>query len=231
MGGVIMKLFNITLAIVLFVGSIFATSSEASTRIAIIGNDNTVGVTTDNVHAYPSLLQESLGENYQIQNFGYKGACIIGKSSFLKTTSMDEAVEFEADIVIIDLGLYDGLSAEWSGTKAFYKSYLKLVNKFQTDNSNVRIILCKPTPVFNQEESDDFSFITKKIIPVIELVGVSKDLEVVDLYSAMLWTPNYFPDNMNPDSQGMSVISRIILRTIKSNNSKSIYGHSIAYIE
>lgn len=226
-----MKQFNVILVLVLFFGSMFNASLNAATRIAIIGNDNAVGVKTDDVHAYPNLLQESLGDSYLIENFGYKGACLIGKSSFLSSSNMNEAVDFNADIVIIDLGLNDGLSEEWAGTKAFYKSYLKLVNKFQSINPDVRIILCKPTPVFEQEGSDDFSFITKKVIPVIELVGVSKDLEVIDLYSAMLWTPNYFPDNINPDSHGMSVISRIISRTIRTNNNKSVYGHSIAYIE
>ena len=80
-------------------------------RVAAIGNSITYGAGFDNPKhdSYPGQLQELLGKKYLVGNFGHSGATLLkkGHNPYFKTEEFKKAVDFNADIAIIHLGIND----------------------------------------------------------------------------------------------------------------------------
>ena len=124
-------------------------------RIACIGNSVTYGYGLHNreTESYPSQLQKILGENFVVRNFGVNGTTLLSKGHrpYVQSEAYRQALEFKADIVIVDLGLNDTDPRNWPQYRDdFIRDYLELIHSFKTkDGKAPKVYICLMTPIFH----------------------------------------------------------------------------------
>ena len=83
----------------------FSLQAKEKLRVACVGNSVTYGYgLRDREHtAYPVVLQQLLGSQYQVQNFGHSGATLLrhGHRPYTQLPEFRQALDFKADLVVI----------------------------------------------------------------------------------------------------------------------------------
>lgn len=121
-------------------------------KVACIGNSVTYGhllpYREDN--AYPARLQNLLGDNYMVGNFGKSGATLLnrGHRPYMEQDEFKEAMAFEADIAVIHLGLNDTDPRNWPNySDDFEKDYYTLIDSIKSLNPKCKVWICKMSPI------------------------------------------------------------------------------------
>ena len=91
--------------------------AQEKIKVACVGNSVTYGYGHKNPGetSYPTQLQQMLGGEYEVRNFGHSGATLLNKGH-RPYTSLPEykaVLEFAPDIIVIHLGLNDTDPRNW----------------------------------------------------------------------------------------------------------------------
>ena len=102
-------------------------------KVACVGNSVTygAGIKDRSLNSYPAQLQQLLGTNYEIGNFGHSGATALkkGHKPYIVKPEFEKSKQFEPNIVIIHLGLNDQGMNNWPLHKdEFINDYMELIN-------------------------------------------------------------------------------------------------------
>jgi sialate O-acetylesterase len=195
-------------------------------KIACIGNSVTAGylLTNPEQESYPAQLQQLLGDQYWVGNFGHSGATLLknGHNPYYKTKEFNDALNFQADIAIIHLGLNDTDPRNWPNYKGDFQSdYQWLIDNLKQGNPKLKIYICRLSPIFSGHPRfksgtrDWYWQIQDKILQVAKV----NRFEVIDLNSALNNRPELFADNLHPDATGAGIIA------------KTVYGHITGYFD
>ncbi|MDX1364782.1 MAG: sialate O-acetylesterase [Arenibacter latericius] len=193
-------------------------------KVACVGNSVTYGtrVAERERNAYPVQLQELLGDNYEVANFGYPGATALknGHKPYWDNPIFKESKSFQPNLVIIHLGLNDQGNNNWPAHKEeFVSDYLDLIQEYRNLPSSPEIIICKMSPSFSGhhwfEEGmrENYQEIQAKIDTIRELAGV----DVIDLQEPLYRFPEYYADDLHPAKEGATIIANKIVRFISGN--------------
>lgn len=212
----------------LILGFVFLISSSYAQKIkvACIGNSVTAGYLLPNPQqeSYPAQLQQLLGDQYLVGNFGHSGATLLkkGHNPYYKTKEFNDALNFRADIAIIHLGLNDTDPRNWPNYKDdFQADYQWLIDSLKRGNPKLKIYICKLSPIFSGHPRfksgtrDWYWQIQDKILQVAKV----NRLELIDLNSVLNNRPELFADNLHPDATGAGIIA------------KTVYGHITGYFD
>lgn len=211
----------------------FGTENGDKIRIACVGNSIThgAGLKDKANESYPAVLQKKLGEGYEVGNFGKNGATLLYEppNAYVKTEEYKNAIAFNPDIVVIDLGINDtGLKVWPFYHENFTADYLRLIETFRNLPSKPAIWVCKMTPYFNQ--SKRFTSALRdwywEIQENIQLVAETAHTELIDLHSPLYSQPQLFSDAVHPDKEG----ARIMAETIYGAISGDYGGLSVAEV-
>lgn len=132
------------------------TPATAQTRIACLGDSITFGARiADREHSsYPNWLDDFLGDDHQVRNFGVGGATLLYDADrpFAKTKAFRDAKEWRPDIAVIALGTNDTCENDrrtnWRHHESLPRDAQRLVAELHGANPDMRIVLCSPTPMF-----------------------------------------------------------------------------------
>ena len=168
--------------------------NEKAKRVTCVGDSITAG-------PYPKMLQDELGSGWVTLNCGRGGATVIEGSyyPYHKQPEYQKALASEPDVVIIMLGTNDANPKWWDdpnrktsfqGTPhdEFKTRYLALVDSFLKLPTQPRVILATPMPVLGDKkpkEAGRGERLVKEVIPIIEQIAKERNLELVDLQTAM----------------------------------------------
>jgi len=179
-------------------------------RVACIGDSIT------ELPYYPNDLQTLLGTNYTVGNFGSGGATVLLDTDkpYMDQVEFVRAKNFPPDIVIIMLGTNDARTDNFKSIENFVSDYMKLINEIQALESNPKIFLAKPPPLFDNELDLKSENLLDEIIPRIEQIANEEGLPVIDVYSALENHPEYFWDGVHPSSDGAAVIANTVYAAI-----------------
>mgnify|MGYP000754981184 FL=1 len=207
------------IALLLLFPSLAFSQTTQKVRIACVGNSITegYGLADPKSESYPSILQELLGEKYDVRNFGLSARTLMlkGNRPYMKEQKFEEAQAFLPDIVTIKLGTNDSKPQNWIHHAKFKNDLKTLIHKFQSLSSHPRIYLCLPIPGNNKEWGINDSIIYHKIIPYIKEVAAEEHLPVIDLYAAMLpYYPQKYQDGVHPNKDGAKIIAAQIYRVL-----------------
>lgn len=190
-------------------------------KVACVGNSVTFGYGLENPEkeSYPVQLQQLLGENYLVKNFGKSGATLLrkGHRPYNEQEEYKTAIDFAGDIVIIHLGLNDTDPRDWPNYgDDFIKDYLTLIQDFRTANPNCKIYICRMTPIGHnhwrfKSGTRDWYW---KIQHCIETVAEQADCQLIDLQEILYHRPDLFPDALHPTKEGVGIIAQQVYEAI-----------------
>ena len=205
-------------------------------RVACIGNSITDGYGIDLAtrFGYPAQLQQMLGKDYWVKNFGVSSRTMLnqGDYPYMNEMAWHDALAFKPDVVIIKLGTNDSKPENWKYGAEFQKDLEQMITTLRPDLSQPakkkrkktkmaapvkpRILLCTPIPAFKSTWNINDSVISNAIIPVQQEVAKKYGLEVIDLHTLyandgdkMLF------DGIHPDSKGARRMAEIVADALK----------------
>lgn len=193
-------------------------------KVACVGNSITygIGVKDREKNSYPALLQRMLGDEYIVGSFGKPGATLLnrGHRPYTEQKEYNDALAFNADIIIIHLGVNDTDPRDWPDFRDdFIKDYISLIDSFKSVNSDARIIIAGITPIWDRHPR--FLSGTKvwqdEIRDKIHVVADICDVEFIDFYSVLHNYPFMFPDAIHPNEEGASILAKTVYSAITGN--------------
>lgn len=218
-----MKIFNIRKKVLLgmlILGFISKISAQ-KIIVACIGDSVTYGLNIESreQNSYPVQLEQLLGANYEVKNFGYSGATMLknGHKPYWDKPEFKKSQEFAPNIVIIHLGLNDQGNNNWPEHKnEFERDYLDMIAVYKNLPSKPKVMICKMSPTFSGhhwfEEGMRENF--KEIQSKIEQIAKKASVEIIDLHEPLYRFPEYFPDNLHPTKEGATIIAQKVYAAI-----------------
>ncbi len=199
-------------------------AENEKTVIACVGDSITKGERSGDVnrYSYPAQLQEMLGEDYEVLNFGWGGATAQPDTSnpYKQTVQYRQAKESNADIVVVKLAHNDTKAANWDSSnpeaaKAKFKAALKaLVEEMKALPSDPTVYIA--TPAWALGGSTDTLF-NNYMIPAIEEIAEELEINLIDLHTPMIGKPELYSlngTNVHPNKEGYSLIAETVYEAL-----------------
>ena len=204
-------------------------------KVACIGNSITDGhgIEMAPQHGYPALLQQMLGKDYCVRNFGVSARTLLNKGDYpyMNEQAWRDALAFNPDFVVIKLGTNDSKPQNWQYAAEFKHDLKEMITKLRPDlaakakkkskkakatvEAKPRIILC--TPIVARKPSWDISdsIIVNGIIPIQREVAQEYGLEVLDLHTLFgNGDENLQDDGIHPNEKGVKKIAEEVKKMI-----------------
>ena len=198
----------------------FKAPRKDAVRVACIGNSITFGAGIKNRSrdSYPSVLARMLGDNYWVKNFGVSARTMLNKGDhpYMNEPAYKNALAFNPNIVVINLGTNDSKSFNWKYKADFMKDAQNMINAFKGLPSQPKIYLCYPSKAYLTGDGINDDIISKEIIPMIKKLAKKNDLSVIDLHTAMDGMPELFPDRIHPNEKGAQVMAKAVYQSISA---------------
>ena len=213
-------------------------SPSFSVNIACVGNSITEGYGIWSEKKYPDHLQEMLGNDYTVTNFGvssmtFAGATIKGgenRSSYWTTEKFKAALASSPDIVVIELGTNDSKyftdKCIWEGAERYnylynqceksqlYSDYEALIDTFAHLPMSPEIFATLQPYSNNCDWGIMDTAIVSQINPIIKETAVKKGVNIIDLHT-LFQTPAWFlDDSVHPNATGAQELAKIVNKYI-----------------
>ena len=205
-------------------------SAMAETNVACVGNSITEGYGIWADKKYPDHLQEMLGNDYAVTNFGVSSMTFAGEkikggdnnSSYWKTEKFKAALASSPNIVIIELGTndskyfmeseganYNYLYGQCEKTQ-LYADYEALIDTFAHLPTNPEIYATLQPYSNNVGWAIMDTAIVSQINPIIKETAVKKGVNIIDLHT-LFQTPAWFlDDSVHPNATGAQELAKIV---------------------
>jgi acyl-CoA thioesterase-1 len=180
------------------------------TRIACVGDS----ITEES--GYPRDLWMMLGANYRIGNYGVGGSTILLNSNkpYMNQTAFQNAKHFLPDIVVVMLGTNDAIPNNYIHIDNFVDDYVNLVEAFQALESNPKIWLVLPPPIYDNILGPNSANLVDGVLPRIEQVANEMNLPVINVFEALSGHPEYSKDGVHLSGQGVELLVNEIYMAI-----------------
>ncbi|MBR0254987.1 MAG: hypothetical protein IJQ69_03610 [Bacteroidales bacterium] len=179
-----------------------------TTRVACIGDSLTWGFSLPDSwrQSYPAQLQERLGADYAVRNFGCNGASVRFDADlpYVETIAYGESRAWNPDIVLLMLGSNDATAWDWDAA-AFHRDYERIVASYRDLPSHPRVILIAPIRMF-RVMGGTFGGLSPETLedgvrPVIREVAGECGLPCIDLVD-IFTDARYCYDGVHPNGEG-----------------------------
>lgn len=193
-------------------------------RVACIGDSITYGDGLKDrlSDAYPSQLQDMLGERYQVLNYGMPGKTLQreGSDPFTETSYYRLSQEALPAIVIVMLGTNDAMPRNWNREQ--YREQLgKLADVYLSLESSPLVFLAIPPAAYCEEERTTAKYqipperIRDDVAQVIREVAEERNVTVIDINTLTDGHPEWTLDGIHPNEEGSRVIAKTVAEMIQ----------------
>ncbi|MBC3539912.1 GDSL-type esterase/lipase family protein [Rufibacter sediminis] len=198
----------------------FGASAQSRVKVACVGNSITEGAGLQKT--YPMVLQELLGEAYEVRNFGVSGRTLLKKGNlpYWNESKYQDALNWNPDIVIIKLGTNDSKPQNWVYKEEFKPDYQAFVRSFQKLASKPKVFLCTPVPVFAEKFSIQQQVVNTEVMPAVKKIARKTKAKTIDLYSAFLGKPDLTYDGIHPNEAGAALLANEVYQQLSKNHQK-----------
>ncbi|MCH5328055.1 MAG: alpha/beta hydrolase fold domain-containing protein [Coprobacter sp.] len=189
-------------------------------RVACIGNSITEGYGIDlsGSFGYPALLQQMLGDRYNVRNFGISARTLLrsGDYPYMREPVWTDAQAFRPDIAVIKLGTNDSKDHNWEHKADFAGDLETMIRTLQALPSHPRIYLCTPIPAFKSTWTINDRVIADEMIPILkEAVSRYGLAGLIDLHTAFAGDGILMQDDgIHPNDAGVRKIAEVIARSL-----------------
>ena len=201
-------------------------------KIACVGDSITFrhGFEDAPENNYPTVLQELLGEGYEVKNFGESGTCVQVETdcAYMEQTVYQESLLYDADILILMLGTNDSKAWNWKGEAAYKEAYIHLLEQYTQKETSPKVYIgISPKAYYiNDKTSGSAEFGIEpenvdKIIKIQKEIADYYGYEVIDIYEATSEHPEWLEtDGIHPTLEGAKGIAEVIKEAIKNEKEK-----------
>ena len=184
---------------------------EQTIRVACVGDSITYGASIEDreKNNYPVVLGRSLGEKFEVRNFGVSGATLLKKGdfSYWDRPAFKAATQFNPHVVVIKLGTNDTKPQNWKYAADYAADYEAMIDHFAALPAKPKIWLCSPAPVYQTRWGISEKSVVEEVIPKVQVLAKRKGLPLIDLYAALSGKPEMFPDKIHPNAAGARVMA------------------------
>lgn len=199
-------------------------ADKSRRRIACIGDSITFGAgvsKTRKTAAWTAVWQKSLGESFQVLNYGVSGATLQREGDFpyRKVGYLKRLGKAQPELIVLMLGTNDSKPYNWDEAR-FAREYEELVMELKDMPWPHRLVLMTPPKAFPEEKTGVVAYdiqnepIRETILPLIFTLGEKGGFQVIDLYALTETHPEYFDDGVHPNELGNRVIAEHIRKEI-----------------
>lgn len=190
--------------------------AQSAIKVACVGNSITEGAGLEKT--YPEALQELLGEEYEVRNYGVGGRTLLKKGDFpyWHERVYEEALAWHPDIVILKLGTNDTKPQNWQYKKDFEKDYKALVKSFQQLPSKPLVYICYPLPVFEDKWGINEAALKGEVVPAIQKVARKKEVMTIDLYEPFTGQAHLTYDGIHPNVEGAACLAKEVYKALQA---------------
>lgn len=187
-------------------------------------------------NSYPAQLAVLLGDKWQVGSFGRSGATVLRKSPrpYHEQPEYRDALAFKPDVVMLQLGTNDTKRETWEAEGAkFASDYLELIRAFQALETNPRILICRPVPLFRdrgKQSWDTDRHMREEILPRIDQVARENFLTTLDLYTTFSTQSALMPDGVHPDARGAALMARTVYAALTGRAAPTPTPHPPALV-
>jgi lysophospholipase L1-like esterase len=155
--------------------------------------------------------------SYAVGNFGAGGTMVTLKSEtpYMNTTTFQNALDYQPDIVIIMLGTNDAQPGVHQYNASFVDDYKALIQAFQTLASHPKIWIALPPPIFDSQGGKTSpEWLEQNVIPNIRQAANETNIPIIDVHSALAGYASDFPDGIHPNNTAAKLIADKIFNEI-----------------
>lgn len=189
-------------------------------RIACIGDSITWGFTLLRPwkQSYPALLQQRLGPEYEVRNFGYNDASarFDADTPYVSKKVYKDSLAWNPDVVLLMLGTNDTKKRNWD-PEIFRRDYRRIIKSYQGLPSNTRIILIAPIRIFQPFHIPVLGLYTETmengVRPAIHEIAAETGLQLIDLVD-LFPDSKYLMDGVHPQAPGAKMLEEAIYKGI-----------------
>ncbi len=203
---------------------------EGQIKVACIGDSITYGhgISDWKENNYPAQLQELLGEDYHVANFGSSGACVNpdGDQPYVNREVYQDALDYDADIIVFMMGTNDAKPENWTNAEDFMEDYNALLANLIEGEKAPKVYVGLCAEAFYTEDADKSTGIASydiqpavvdEIAEAISLHAVTSGfpIGVIDIHSLTEAHPEWFEaDGIHPNNDGAKAIAESIANMI-----------------
>ncbi|MGE5612203.1 MAG: GDSL-type esterase/lipase family protein, partial [Bacillota bacterium] len=192
--------------------------SAEKIRVACIGASITfgAGINDREQNCYPAQMQNLLGTGYEVRNYGVSGRTMLKRGDFpyWNENAYQQALAFNPNVVVIDLGGNDSKPQNWKFKDEFAVDAKAMIEAFRALPAKPRVLLCLPMPAFKVMWGINDEVITQQQIPILRQLAFETATELIDLHTAFLGKQAWFSDNIHPNAEGAALMAKAIGRVI-----------------
>ncbi len=207
-----------TLAVFLVAFFYFSLNSKDKIKVACVGDSVTFGfsIESKDSHSYPAQLQQLLGDNWDVKNFGRNSATVLTKGDY-PTMSLPEykaALKFKPEVVVILLGANDSKPFNWQYKADFKSDYAALIQSFRSLGSVTKVYICKPIPVIKDRWNIQEKVVEGEMQTLIEEIANENDVTLIDLFRVFKDKEHLIHDDIHPNVEGAGIIAENVAQSL-----------------
>ena len=197
---------------------------EGQIKIACAGDSTTYGhgISGWPKNNYPAVLQNLLGENYHVNNYGVSSFAVQtgADRSYRSLPHYQESLAYDADYVVFMMGSNDSKPENWKGADAFKTDLLSLLDTY----GDTEIILCTlPAAFFLEGQTEGVTnhdiqpLIVEEIAEITRGVATERGYTLIDIHALTAQHPEWFEkDGVHPSNEGAAAIAQEVYTVISS---------------
>ena len=205
-------------------------------RIACIGDSITYGAGVmfggREKKVWTTRLNDLLGEDYQVLNYGISGATLQreGDKSYRDFPHLEKAKEAGASCCLLMLGTNDSKPYNWDAER--YEAQLsEWIAELKEGGEDLRLILMTPPYTCPAKGRKEVAFdisnevIRDEIRPTVLRAAEDNHLQVIDLYAFTEGHGEWLADGVHPNKMGNQKIAEQVYAQIRQTvDAKAVAG-------
>ncbi len=204
---------------------------EGQIKVACVGDSITYGHGIEGweENNYPAVLQQLLGEDYHVANFGSSGACVNpkGDQPYISREVYQNSLDYDADILVFMLGTNDSKPENWTDADTFFVQYKELLESYLQGEHSPAVYIGICAEAFYVGETTEglaeFDIQPQVVDEIAEkipelLLNSQYPVRFIDVHALTEAHPAWLEkDGIHPNKYGAKAIAEAVADAIKTN--------------
>jgi len=184
--------------------------SLTGVRVAALGDSITFGYQLSADEAWPARLQELLGDEYAVVNFGHNGANALeaGQWPYSGLKEYEQALTFEPAVVVSMLGANDSRAEYWDEAD-YRRDYAAMLDDFEGLPSPPAVWLALTPPAWDNDFLIRGEVIADEVLPANQQLADDRGWGVIDAHTPFD-DAGLTLDGVHPTAEGAEVIAEAV---------------------